>query len=138
MFPGEEVVEETPIKVKEKKKPAEEKLIPFSSYVQILKSGKVIPIEKPLIRIGRFDPVTGVRPELDLSREELGKSVSRRHAKLIYKDDKIYLVEEVGVLNTTTINGIKVETGVLNPLQDGDELTIGAVKLLFKQGAPSK
>jgi pSer/pThr/pTyr-binding forkhead associated (FHA) protein len=93
----------------------------------------VYSILKPLTLIGRHDPVTGIHPEIDLSKEQLGKSVSRRHAKIEFRDGQFFLTEEIGTLNNTTVNGVKLETGVMTPLIDGDEICLGAVKLLFRQ-----
>ena len=100
----------------------------------VVKSGNAYPLDKALILIGRHDPVTGIHPEVDLSKEELGKSVSRRHAKIEFRDGKFFLTEEIGTLNNTTVNGVKLETGVMTPLLGGDEIGLGAVKLLFRQG----
>ena len=83
--------------------------------------------------LGRHDPVTDVHPEIDLSGEEMGKSVSRRHAKIEYRDGQFFLTEEIGTLNTTAVNGVKLETGVMTPLIDGDEIGLGAVKLIFRE-----
>jgi signal-transduction protein with cAMP-binding, CBS, and nucleotidyltransferase domain len=96
------------------------------------KSQKAFPIHTALTLIGRHDPVTGIHPEIDLSKEELGKSVSRRHAKIEYRDGHFFLTEEIGTLNNTTVNGVKLETGVMTPLMDGDEIGLGAVKLMFR------
>jgi hypothetical protein len=97
------------------------------------KSGNPYPITRALTLIGRHDPVTGIHPEVDLSKEELGKSVSRRHAKIEFRDGQFLLTEEIGTLNNTSVNGVKLETGVMTPLMDGDEIGLGAVKLLFRQ-----
>ena len=45
---------------------------------------------------------------------------------------QFFLTEEIGTLNNTTVNGAKLETGVMTPLLDGDEITLGAVKLTFQ------
>ena len=90
-----------------------------------LRTGNPYPLEERLTLIGRHDPVTGVHPEIDLSQEEMGKSVSRRHAKIEYRDGQFFLTEEIGTLNNTTVNGAKLETGVMTPLLDGDEITLG-------------
>ena len=66
--------------------------------------------------------------------QQLGKSVSRRHAKIEFRDGKFFLTEEIGTLNNTSVNGVKLETGVMTPLLAGDEIGLGAVKLLFRQG----
>jgi CRP-like cAMP-binding protein len=98
----------------------------------VKRGGNAYPLGERLTLIGRHDPVTGVLPEIDLSKEEMGKSVSRRHAKIEFRDGQFFLTEEIGTLNNTTVNGTKLETGVMTPLLDGDEITLGAVKLVFR------
>ncbi|MEM7246922.1 MAG: cyclic nucleotide-binding domain-containing protein [Acidobacteriota bacterium] len=104
--------------------------IPTAKLI-VKKSRRPYPIRTALTLIGRHDPVTGVHPEIDLSSEEMGKSVSRRHAKIQFRDGHFYLCEEIGTLNNTTVNGSKLETGVDTPLLEGDEICLGAVKLIF-------
>ena len=104
-----------------------------NAAIIVNKSQQPYPISKALALIGRHDPVTDVHPEIDLSKEELGKSVSRRHAKIEFRDGQFFLTEEIGTLNNTTVNGVKLETGVMTPLIDGDEIGLGAVKLTFRE-----
>jgi pSer/pThr/pTyr-binding forkhead associated (FHA) protein len=42
------------------------------------------------------------------------------------------LTEEVGALNGTFVNGTKLVTGRPHTLQDGDRVSFGMVKLIFK------
>jgi cyclic nucleotide-binding protein/FHA domain-containing protein len=82
-------------------------------------------------RVGRFDPVTGTRPEVDLTLLDLKRSVSRRHA-LVSSDAEGYLVtEEVGALNGTSVNDRPLRPGEPVRLRDGDRLGFGGVVLLF-------
>jgi CRP-like cAMP-binding protein len=81
--------------------------------------------------IGRADPVTGIVPDVDLSEEESARSVSRRHARLISKDGKFYLAEEVGALNGTYVNGKRIRPGVLTAVSGDDRLLLGMVPLHF-------
>lgn len=99
----------------------------------VARSGGAHPITRPITLIGRHDPVTGIHPEIDLSKEEMGKSVSRRHARIEFREGQFFLTEEIGTLNNTTVNGVKLETGVMTPLIDGDEIGLGAVKLTFRE-----
>jgi len=81
--------------------------------------------------VGRFDPVTGTRPEVDLTLLDLKRSVSRRHA-LVSSDSEGYLVsEEVGALNGTSVNDRPLRPGEPVRLHDGDRLGFGGVVLLF-------
>jgi CRP-like cAMP-binding protein len=97
------------------------------------KTGNSHAITRALTLIGRHDPVTGIHPEIDLSKEEMGKSVSRRHARIEFREGQFFLTEEIGTLNNTTVNGVKLETGVMTPLIDGDEIGLGAVRLTFRE-----
>jgi len=82
--------------------------------------------------IGRFDPVTGTRPEIDLTQVDINRSVSRRHARLTLQDGAFHLIEEVGALNGTMVNGQKLTPGKALALASGDRIAVGMVALLFK------
>jgi len=82
--------------------------------------------------IGRFDPVTEQMPDIDLTQVDLKRSVSRRHARIVRTDEGFVLTEEIGALNGTFVNGTKLVTGRAHPLNDGDRVSIGMVKLVFK------
>jgi len=83
--------------------------------------------------LGRFDPVTGLKPEVDLSNVDINRSVSRRHARLNLEGGIYYLIEEAGALNGTFINGRKLITGKPTRLKDGDAVNLGTVKLVFRE-----
>jgi CRP-like cAMP-binding protein len=95
-------------------------------------TGNVFPVFKTEALIGRFDSVTGMRPEIDLTNEDQSRNISRRHARLVIKDGKPFVAEEIGTMNGTFLNGKKLLTGVLTPIQDGDELTLCRLALTFK------
>jgi CRP-like cAMP-binding protein len=82
--------------------------------------------------IGRFDPVTGMRPEVDLSALDINRSVSRHHARLVHEGDGYALTEEVGALNGTYVSGKRLTTGKPARLHHGDEVSFGMVKLMFQ------
>lgn len=79
--------------------------------------------------IGRADPVTGIRPDIDLSEVDVDRSVSRRHAKIIEHDGGWAILEEVGTLNGTFVNDTRVQTGKPFPIKDGDRVRIGLVQM---------
>ena len=81
--------------------------------------------------IGRFDPVTGMRPEVDVSAIDINRSVSRHHARVQRGPNGYTLTEEVGSLNGTFVNGTRLVTGESTPIQDGDEIGLGVVRLRF-------
>ena len=102
----------------------------------ITKRGRIFPIRKPVVRLGRTDPQNQVFPEVDLSSEDPGKYVSRRHARIIRRGERWFLVEEVGVRHGTYLNGQRVSPGVETPLRDGDEIRLAKVRLIFQLERP--
>jgi CRP-like cAMP-binding protein len=98
-------------------------------------TGNVFPVFKSDSLIGRYDSVTGMSPEVDLSNEDQSRNISRRHARLVLKDGKPYIAEEIGTMNGTFLNGQKLATGVLTPIKDGDELTLCRLSLTFRLSA---
>lgn len=82
--------------------------------------------------IGRYDPVTDLRPDVDLTQVDIKRSVSRRHARVLRSEDSYVITEEVGALNGTFVNGEKLVTGRPRPLADGDRIGLGMVKLVFR------
>jgi CRP-like cAMP-binding protein len=102
------------------------------AYFVAKESGKIYPIYKDEVLLGRYDSVTGHRPEVDLTDEDNNRNVSRRHARLLFKDRTYYIAEEIGTMNGTYINGNRIPTGVLTPVKDGDEITLCRVPVIFK------
>ncbi len=83
--------------------------------------------------IGRADPVTGILPDIDLTPVDNNRSVSRRHAKIIRSGPEYHVLEEVGTVNGTFVNDVRIPTGVPVTLHNGDLLKIGliAMKAVF-------
>jgi CRP-like cAMP-binding protein len=101
-------------------------------------SGNVFPVFKSDSLIGRYDSVTGQNPEVDLTNEDASRNISRRHARIVLKDGKPFVAEEIGTMNGTYLNGQKMPTGVLTPIQDGDELSLCRLTLTFHLASPPK
>jgi predicted component of type VI protein secretion system len=92
----------------------------------------VFPVYKSDVLLGRFDSVTGLSPDVDLTNEDQSRNISRRHARLVIRDGKHFVAEEIGTMNGTFLNGKRLPTGVLTPIRDGDELTLCRLPLSFK------
>lgn len=93
-------------------------------------SGMEFPLSTgPETTIGRKDPVTGIYPDVDLSPLDAQRSISRRHAKIYRRGTKFFLGEEIGTMNSTFLNGNRLETGVPAEIRPGDELRFGVVVL---------
>jgi hypothetical protein len=107
--------------------PAEgsERLLHFSGMEFPLSTG-------PETTIGRKDPVTGIYPDVDLSPLDSQRSISRRHAKIYRRGGKFFVGEEIGTMNSTFLNGVRLETGVPAEIRKGDELRFGVVVLKFE------
>jgi CRP-like cAMP-binding protein len=82
--------------------------------------------------VGRIDPVTGIRPDVDLAQLDNQRSVSRRHSKIICSDSGFVVVEEIGTMNGTFVNGVRIQTGQPVTIKDGDRLRFGLVDLTFR------
>ena len=82
--------------------------------------------------IGRFDPVTMLRPDIDLTDLDLKRTVSRQHARIEQSEEGYRLVEEVGALNGTFVNDERLTAGQPRLLADGDRLAFGSVCVTFR------
>lgn len=81
--------------------------------------------------IGRSDPVTGISPDIDLTPVDHQRSCSRRHSRIYRKDGHFFIMEEIGTMNGTFVNDVRVESGVPVDVHPGDQLRIGLVDLKF-------
>jgi serine/threonine-protein kinase len=78
-------------------------------------------LQKTESLLGRTDPDTGVFPDIDLSRFDTGRYVSRRHARIRRDGTQFYLTTEQ-TLNPTRVDGFTVSPGATVPLKDGARL----------------
>jgi CRP-like cAMP-binding protein len=81
--------------------------------------------------LGRSDSVTGLTPDVDLTPVDPQRTVSRRHARLYWIDDLLYVMEEIGVGNGTFVNDRRLATGAPATVRHGDDLRLGLVTLTF-------
>lgn len=103
--------------------------------VLIIERGASIGTEFPLSAdestIGRWDADNGVFPDVDLDAFDPEAKVSRKHARIILKNDT-YLLEDLGSTNGTFVNrGRRLIPGNPHRLQDGDEIIVGKTFLRF-------
>jgi len=125
-------------KAEEPAKPAAPQQAEALAYFISKASGNVFPVFKPDSLIGRYDSVTGQTPEVDLTHEDSARNISRRHARVVVKEGKPFVAEEIGTMNGTYLNGQRLTTGVLTPVKDGDELTLCRLTLTFRLPTPGK
>ena len=91
----------------------------------------VVEREKPAV-IGRFDSATGRSPEVDLTEIDSGRSLSRRHARVHWKDGCFHLREEPGVSNGTFLGTERLAAETDYALENGARIRCGVVDLLFE------
>jgi CRP-like cAMP-binding protein len=82
--------------------------------------------------IGRYDPVTELKPDVDLTDLDLRRSVSRQHARIRKENSGFVVVVEVGALHGTSVNGTPIDPGEPSPIVDGDHLSVGDVAMVFR------
>ncbi len=89
------------------------------------------PPGKTEIIVGREDPVSGIFPDVDLTDhggDEGG--VSRQHARIFAEGSQV-LIEDLNSTNYTYVNQQKLTPAQPHPLNDGDALRFGRVKLTY-------
>lgn len=85
--------------------------------------------------VGRPDPVTSTMPEINLGPVDTNRSMSRRHAKIVFTGDHFKVREEVGTLNGTYLNGQRLRPGQEAIFKVGDHLRFGMVDLTVEADA---
>jgi hypothetical protein len=85
-------------------------------------------VRNPVL-LGRSDPTTGSRPDIDLTSvggQDMG--VSRHHAILIPTDEGLCVID-LDTANGTSINGQRLVSGRRYRLRGGDRLDLGTLRL---------
>ncbi len=86
------------------------------------------------IRVGRPDSAVGSVPEIDLTPLNEGRSVSRSHAKILRRDDRLCVVAETGTTNGTFVDGERLDAGATREIRPGQSITFGTVTLELRSG----
>jgi len=93
-------------------------------------SGRIFPIRlQGDTTLGRHDPVTGVTPDVDLSRLDPERTVSRRHGAISAADGKLTITEVGSSTNGTFVNGVRLEPAKPAPIAHGDTVQLALVTL---------
>lgn len=112
---------------------SEETARPLRARLMVEGGGPSFPLEGTEVLLGRYDPITEIQPEIDLSAFDTKRSVSRRHARIVMRGDKWYVSEEIGALNGTFVNGVKLRPGSRAPLAENDIVSLGMVRLVYRE-----
>lgn len=95
-------------------------------------AGKQFLLSAAESQIGRWDADGGVFPDVDLDTDDPEAKVSRRHARVTFRDGQ-YFVEDLGSTNGTFVNrGKRLSPGTRQSLKDGDEIIVGKTFLRFR------
>ena len=81
--------------------------------------------------IGRWDADNGIFPDIDLDAHDPDAKVSRRHARIVHRNNT-FMIEDLGSTNGTFVNrGRRLLPGTPTALSDGDEIIVGKTFLRF-------
>ncbi|MCU0519769.1 MAG: FHA domain-containing protein [Anaerolineae bacterium] len=97
-------------------------------------TGALLPLPpgKLELLIGREDPISGIYPDVDLTDhggDEGG--VSRKHARLAVQGGQ-FAIEDLGSVNGTFVNGVRLAFGEKCLLSNSDQIKIGRVLLVLQ------
>ncbi|GBC81285.1 Oxoglutarate dehydrogenase inhibitor [bacterium HR10] len=93
--------------------------------------GREFPIWESEVMLGRWDAEHGIFPEIDLDEDDPEAKVSRRHARIFYREGQFW-IEDLGSLNGTFVNrGPRLHPHQPVPLRHGDEIIVGKTFLRF-------
>jgi len=76
------------------------------------------------IWIGRSDPSQGIFPDIDLTGLDINRTVSRRHARIVFRNGT-YWLEDMHSVNGTRVNGKLLLSKKPTELQHGDRIEFG-------------
>jgi pSer/pThr/pTyr-binding forkhead associated (FHA) protein len=98
--------------------------------LHLVDSGQILPLTgRSEFTLGRMTEGQPILPDVDLSPyEAYSQGVSRLHAALKIANDRVVIVD-LGSSNGTRINGQKIVPNVDYPLNHGDMLALGKLKI---------
>ena len=111
--------------------PAPKPAAPAGLALRIVAANQLIALDpmRTQFQIGRPDPASGTKPEIDLGPFDVQRTLSRRHATLLREDAKYYVREDAATTNGTYLNGERLQTGVKAPVKAGDKLRFGSIEI---------
>jgi pSer/pThr/pTyr-binding forkhead associated (FHA) protein len=113
--------------------PQRDLLPTIPGHFVVLPGGATLPVPpgKGEIVIGREDPDSGIFPDIDLdAHDALNQGVSRSHARMTIQGGQVY-VEDLKTANFTNLRGQRLTPGQKYPLNNGDELILGRLRLIY-------
>jgi pSer/pThr/pTyr-binding forkhead associated (FHA) protein len=101
-------------------------------WLTIAGSGRHIkvPSDGELV-LGRFDPHIGIPPDIDLGLEDIARTISRRHAKIVGRNG-FHTVEDLGSSEGIKVNGAAITAGTRHKLESGDRIKLGKIQMVYE------
>jgi hypothetical protein len=111
--------------------PAPKPAAPAGLAMRVAANGEVVALDpmRTQFLIGRPDPATGAKPEIDLGPFDVQRTLSRRHATLLREGAQYSVREDAATTNGTYLNGERLQTGVAMPVKAGDKLRFGSIEV---------
>lgn len=111
--------------------PLPKPVAPAGLALRIAASGDRVPLDPMRMQflIGRPDPATGTKPEIDLGPFDVQRTLSRRHATLLREGTQYFVREDAATTNGTYLNGERLQTGIKMPVKAGDTLRFGSIEV---------
>ena len=102
----------------------------YAIALSVMKSGQILPLEnKDEFTLGRSAEGQPILPDVDLAPFRAYESgVSRLHASIRFEGSQI-VATDLGSVNGTRLNGQRIPPHKPYPLNHGDVLTLGKLKL---------
>jgi pSer/pThr/pTyr-binding forkhead associated (FHA) protein len=77
--------------------------------------------------------VTGIHPDVDLTPVDGKRSISRRHARIRREPGGGFsVIEDVGTMNGTFVQGVRLTAGEPQPVEAGDTVIFGTIQCRFE------
>lgn len=114
--------------------PISEQSLPDSTdnwiSLHLVDSGQIIPVSgRTEFTLGRVSDRQPIMPDIDLTNHQaFDHGVSRLHAVIRRVDNQV-TVMDLGSSNGTHLNGVRLTANVINPLNQGDLLALGKLKI---------
>jgi hypothetical protein len=102
--------------------------------ITVVRSSRQVLFPLPIdeIYLGRRDASRGAFPDLDLAPDGgLAEGVSRNHARIYQRNNRLF-IEDIGSANGTFLNSQRITPYLPYPLQQGDTLQLGRLRMHIK------
>lgn len=109
--------------------------LPSPAQLRHAKSGRLFALSAAQEAIvGRIDRATGFTPPINFSDLDEGRTIGRRHAKIICRDGVYFVREDAATRNGTFVNGTRLPVKTEQRLANGDRLRFGLIDVVFEHG----